>query len=230
MGITIHRDIVQGSEEWHSLRGGILTASKMKHLLTEAKLEPAKNDKERAIFYEIMAQRITGYTPPEFQSFDMMRGHEEELEARMKYSEHIKPVEQVGFITNDKFGFTIGFSPDGLVDDDGLIEVKSRKDKFQLETILKNEMPSEFSIQVQTGLLVSERKWCDFISYCGGLPMMPLRIMADERIQAAIVKAATAFESRMADAMEQYREILADPRNRLIQTERKEYNTGEITA
>ena len=165
MTITYHENLIQGSPEWHQARCGLLTASEMKLILTPT-LKIAANDKQRAHFYELMAQRITGYVDPAYISEDMLRGKEEEIDARIAYEEHYDIVREVGFVTNDKWGFTIGYSPDGLVGTNGQIECKSRRQKFQVETILSDEMPIEFSLQVQTGLLVTEREWCDFISYC----------------------------------------------------------------
>jgi hypothetical protein len=65
-------------------------------------------------------------------------------QARDLYSKHYAPVEQCGFVTNNKWGFTLGCSPDGLVGDDGMIEVKSRCQRFQVETICANAMPDDF--------------------------------------------------------------------------------------
>src|SRR3546814_13754919 len=109
----------------------------------------------------------------------MLRGMDDEIIARDEYTKHHAPVEQTGFITNDKWGFTIGYSPDGLVGDDGLIECKSRRQKYQVQTIIANvatdtAVPASL-IQVQTGMLVAERKWFALISYCGGLPMAVIR-------------------------------------------------------
>jgi hypothetical protein len=123
--VKIHRDVEQGSIAWHALRAGILTASEMKTIITPT-LKIASNDKERAHLYELLAQRVTGYVEPHFESYDMERGKFDEEHARAKYSEEYAEVEEVGFITNDKLGFTIGYSPDGLIGDDGLLEVKSR--------------------------------------------------------------------------------------------------------
>ena len=154
----------------------------------------------------------------------MMRGHEEEVLARIAYSDKYAPVEDVGFVTNDKFGFILGCSPDGFVGDDGLIECKSRKQKYQLETILSKGMPSNKKIncmlQIQTALLVTERKWCDFISYHGGMPMVTYRILPDFEMQEAIVRAATAFEDKIKEKLAEYNAIMADASMRLIPTER----------
>lgn len=218
MTIHIHRDLIQGSDEWLQARCGILTASEMCRIITPS-LKVARNDKARAHLYELLAQRVTGHVEPQYVSDDMLRGQQDEIEARALYAKHYAQVEEVGFIANDEWGFTIGYSPDGLVGDDGLIEIKSRRQKFQAETIISGRVPDEYRIQIQTGLLVTGRKWCDFISYCGGMPMVTIRAEADEEMQGAIVHAATVFEEALADQLADYRISLKG--SRLIPTERR---------
>ena len=201
--IRYHFDIEQGSEEWHALRCGILTASEMKFIVTPT-LKPASNDKERAHLFELLGQRITQHTEPRYISDDMLRGHEDEIEARIRYAENFAPVTDCGFVTNDDHGFVIGYSPDGLVDDDGLIECKSRRQKYQVETILADKVPEEYMLQIQTGLLVTGRKWLDFVSYCAGLPMFIKRVLPDQKYQDAIIAAATDFERRLQEAHQKY--------------------------
>jgi len=197
MAIKIYKDLIQGSDEWFQARLGLLTASEMKHIITPANLKSANNDKSRGHLHELAAQRITQYVEPTYIGDDMLRGNEDEVYARALYAEKYAPVEEVGFITNDKWGFTLGFSPDALVGKDGLIECKSRKQKYQVETILSGEMPSDYLIQVQTGLLVSVRSWCDFISYSGGMPMFVKRIFPDAVVQSAILEAAQIFHGKL---------------------------------
>lgn len=221
MTIKYHTDLTQGSPEWIAARIGLLTASEMKHIITPANLKPANNDKERAHVYEILAQRITGYVEPHYISDDMLRGVTDEADAKEIYAENYGDVQDVGFITNDKWGFTLGYSPDGLVGDDGVIECKSRRQKYQIETILEDTMPDDYLIQVQTSLLVSERKWCDFITYSAGLPMLTVRVYPDVKIQAAILDAASVFEGKIADKLKLYNEKLASLEARLIPTERR---------
>jgi hypothetical protein len=217
--IKYHPDLIQGSDEWLAARCGLLTASEMKLILTPT-LKAANNEKERSHLYELLAQRITGYVEPHYISDDMLRGQEDEIEARILYGKHFAAVDDMGFITNDEWGFPIGFSPDGLVGDDGFIECKSRRQKFQIETIIKAEMPVDYMLQVQAGLLVTNRKWCDFISYSGGLPMVTLRVYPDQAVQEAIIEAATSFEAKLAERLRQYRDAEAFS-VRLIPTERK---------
>lgn len=218
--IRYYTDLQQGSDAWISARCGLITASEMGLILTPKTMKVADNDKVRSHVFEMAAQRISKYVEPRYIGDDMLRGQVDEIEARAIYAEHYGEVQEVGFITNDKWGFTLGYSPDALVGDDGLVECKSRRQKFQIETIVSGEMPAEFALQVQTGLMVSERKWVDFVSYSGGLPMMTVRVFPDEAMQAAIVGAAQSFEAKVAEKVAAYNGALASTA-RLIPTERK---------
>lgn len=223
--ITYHRDLLQGSEEWLAARCGLLTASEMKLILTPT-LKAASNDKERAHLFELLAQRITRYVEPHYISDDMLRGMSDEMDACLIYAKHFAPLQNVGFITNDKWGFTLGYSPDGLVGDDGLVECKSRRQKFQVQTIIDHivddasgSIPADYTMQLQTGLLVSERKWCDFISFSGGLPLVVIRVHPDPVIADAIVNVAGEFEQRLQKRLGEYERAAAT----MIPTERKVY-------
>lgn len=219
MTITYHRDLVQGGDEWLAARCGLLTASEMKLIVTPT-LKPADNEKTRAHIWEMAAQRITRFVEPTYIGDDMLRGQEDEILARALYAEHYAPVEEVGFITNDRWGFTLGYSPDGLVGADGLIECKSRRQKFQVETIARNAVPDDYWMQVQTGLLVAEREWLDFVSYSGGMPMAVVRVRADRKTQTAIVDAAHLAEERIREVMARYSAALA-AMPKVIPTERR---------
>lgn len=220
MTITYHSEVVQGSDEWLAMRCGRLTASEMKLIMTPTG-KVANNDKTRAHAFELAFQRITGFVEPQYVSDAMLRGQTDEIYAREAYREHFAPVTEVGFVTNDQWGFTIGYSPDGLVGDDGLIECKSRCGKYQVQTIASDDVPEEYWLQLQTGLLVTGREWIDFISYCGGLPMFVKRVEPDPETQEAIIAAATAFEERIADVIADYRATLTTM-PKVIETERRE--------
>jgi len=201
--IKYHYDIEQGTPEWHDLRRGVLTSTAIKTLITPTgKL--ADNDKTRAHVYEVAAQRITGRTEDTYLSFDMMRGHTEEILARDLYARHYAPVNECGFITNDKLGFLVGYSPDSLVGEDGLIEIKSAKAKIQVQRITDGVIPTEHYAQVQTGLWVTGREWCDFISYSNGMKMMVVRVNADPDYHALIEQAAIAFEAKVSEVISAY--------------------------
>jgi len=156
--------------------------------------EPANNETSRGLTALLVAERITGHTDPTYINDDMWRGREDEPRARDLYSEHRAPVAEVGFMVRDDWGFSIGFSPDGLVGDNGLIEVKSRRQKKQLQTVLSDGVPTENMAQLQCGLLVSGREWCDYISYSGGMHLWTKRVYPDERWFTAIVAAVGRFE------------------------------------
>jgi len=227
MTIIYHPELVQGSDSWLQARLGLLTASEMCRIITPGKLQYASNDKSRSHLYEIAAQRISQYVEPSYIGDDMLRGQNEELDAKQMYAKHYAKTTDCGFITNDSWGFTLGYSPDALVDKDGLIECKSRRQKYQVQTIMEGVVPDEYMIQIQTGLLVSGREWLDFISYSGGLPMFVKRVEPDLVMQAAIISAATAFHEQLAELLERYEITSLD----YHMTERKIYDdiiTGSI--
>jgi hypothetical protein len=190
----------------------------MKLILTPT-LKVANNDKTRAHVWELAAQRISQYVEPSYIGDDMLRGWEDEVRARDLYAATYAPVQEVGFVTNDQWGFKIGYSPDGLVGDDGLIECKSRRQKFQVQTIVEGTVPEEYMLQLQTGLLVTGRKWIDFISYSGGLHMVTMRVYPDATMQDAIINAATEFEAKVARAVQSYRDLIGAG-GRYLPTER----------
>lgn len=207
--IRTYPDIIQGSDEWHALRCGILTASEMKHVITPT-LKIADNDKTRQHVWELAAQRISQYVEPTYIGDDMLRGWEDEILARAKYAEFTgQEVEEVGFMTNDKWGFTIGYSPDGsVVGHKSGIECKSRRQKYQVQTVVEwhraRVIPTDYAIQVQTGLLVSEWDWIDLVSYSGGLRMPIMRVYPDAKVHEAIVEAAEVFYAKVAAAVVDY--------------------------
>lgn len=229
MTIIYHDIVMQGTDEWLAMRRGIITASEMKLIMTPAG-KPADNDESRAHIWELLAQRITGRTEPQYISDAMLRGHDEEFNARALYSERYDVVAECGFVTRDDFGFTIGYSPDGLVGDAGLIEIKSRSQKYQAQTIVENvgpgTIPVDFALQIQTGLLVTGREWCDFISYSNGMLMATIRVLPDLEMHERIIKAASAAEARLADLMQRYSAVIASDA-RLIMTEYRD--TMEVT-
>lgn len=224
VGVQVHCNFEQGSVEWFKARCGMLTASEFDKILTPT-LKIASNAKERLHLWELAAQRISGYVEPQYMSDAMLRGHEDEFRARELYSKHYAPVTECGFVTNDRWGFTLGCSPDGLVGEPGMIEVKSRCQKYQVQTLCEfhagGTIPDDFMLQVQGELLVTGRQWCDLISYSGGLPMVTIRVEPDLAIQEAIVDAAAKFESRINAVIAEWQEALASD-VRLIPTERVE--------
>jgi hypothetical protein len=209
MSLQVFNDIEQGTDEWFALRCGIVTASVVGQLVTAKTLKPAVNDTSRTLTYLLAAERITGRVVPTFTNAAMERGNLDEPIARDKYSEHHAPVTEVGFMVRTFTGFQIGYSPDGLVGDDGLIEIKSREPKKHLATILADEVPAENMAQCQAGLLVSGRAWIDYVSFCGGMPLWTKRVEPDERWFDAIRAAVDLFESNAEDIAARYYEATA---------------------
>ena len=207
MTLTVH-NFEQGTDEWHAARRGIITASVVGKLITPATLKPARNETARQTILTLAAERITGYTDPTYPTRDMERGTFDEPAARAVYNEHIAPVTECGFMVRDDYGYQIGFSPDGLVGDDGLIEIKSRRQKAQLATILTDQIPVENMAQCQTGLLVSGRSWIDYVSYCSGMPLWTKRVLPDIKWLNTIVDAAAEFEKSVIRIITDYTQLV----------------------
>lgn len=208
MTLKTYPDLIQGTDEWLSVRRGIITASVVGKLITPKTVAPANNPESRSLTNLLVAERITGWSDPTFVSDDMMRGIDDEPLARAKYAENHAPVSQTGFMTEDRWGFQIGYSPDGLVGDDGLIEIKSRRSKVQLDTIIADAVPVDNMAQLQCGLLVSGRQWIDYVSYCAGMPLWVKRVHADPKWFDAIESAVAAFESNAAEMIRAYNEAI----------------------
>jgi hypothetical protein len=199
-------DLIQGSDEWLEQRRGIVTASVVGKLLTTTG-RVAANDYSRALTTLLVAERITGWTDPQFVSDAMLRGQEDEPRAVEVYSEHFAPVTTTGFMVREEADWKLGYSPDGLVGDDGLIEVKSRAAKKQLSTFLADEVPAENMAQCQAGLLVSGREWLDYVSFCGGMPLYRKRVYPDQRWFDAIVEAVKQFEATATAMIARYEAV-----------------------
>ena len=206
MTLRIYDDLVQGTYEWLEARCGMLTASTIGKLLTPT-LRVADNDTSRRIALSLTAERITGHVQGIYQSSDMLRGVLEEPIARDAYAKHRGvEVAEVGFMVRDIDGMRLGYSPDGLVGDDGLIEIKSRLQNVQLRHVLDGRVPPEHMAQVQAGLLVSGREWCDYVSFSGGMALWTVRAKADPDWALALTEALATFEATCADMEARYRE------------------------
>ncbi|PCC31416.1 hypothetical protein CIK74_17225 [Glutamicibacter sp. BW77] len=203
---VIFEKIEQGTDEWFEQRRGIVTASVVGLLITTKTMKPASNETSRGLTRSLAAERITGFVEPSFTSRDMERGNLDEPIAREHYSEHYAEAREVGFITREIDGYKIGYSPDGLVGAKGLIEVKSRAQKKQLETFLEDCVPPENMAQIQCGLLVSGREWCDYLSWTGGMPMYVKRVYPIPAWQEAIKLALRAFEENAEEMISEYYE------------------------
>ncbi len=200
-------EVMQHTDEWLQARCGIITASEVHKLLTATR-QTADNATSRGLVLKLAGERITGNVDPEPISGDMWRGLRDEPFARAEYARHHASVEEVGLIVCDDWGFDLGCSPDGLVGEHGLIEIKSRTQKRHLATILADEVPAENMAQIQCGLLVTGRAWLDYVSYCGGMPLWVKRVEPDPECQAAIASACIAAEQAIAATIARYRPLV----------------------
>lgn len=204
MTLTVYESLEQGSEAWVQARSGIVTASEVHKLLTNNG-RVATNQTAREYIAELAAERITGHVEDAYVSHEMRLGSLNEPFAREGYAEYKGvQVDEVGFMVREYDGFKLGYSPDGIIADDGLIEIKSRKPRIQINTILRDGVPAGNMAQIQMGLLVSGRRWCDYVSYSGGLPLWVSRVLPDQHWQHNILQAVKQAEQAIQDLVAQF--------------------------
>lgn len=168
----------QGTPEWYSARCGTPSASNFDMIIT-TKGEPSKQREK--YLYRLAGERITGKSEETYQNGAMQRGIELEAEARNLYEMlHDVKIEQVGVCFPDEAKLYAA-SPDGLVGEDGCIEIKCPLIHTHVGYLLDGSLPSEYFQQTQGQLLVTGRKWVDFISYYPGLRPLIIRVERDEK-------------------------------------------------
>ena len=209
MTLTVFPELIQGSQEWLDARSGIVTASTVGKLLTSTG-KVASNDTSRTLTETLAVERITGRVEYMPETTDMRRGTILEPTARDLYEEHHAPVQEVGFIRTElSDGTRLGYSPDGLVGDDGLLEIKSRKPRIQAQTIRTGRVPAANMAQLQCGLLVTGRAWIDYCSYSPGMHLFVKRVFPDLEWMGAIRDAVAQAEEHIGDLIHDYRAEVA---------------------
>lgn len=201
--MQIIRNIEQGSEDWLQLRLGIITCSELDALMIEGRQEGGFGVAAYTYMDRLIGERITGAEAEPWRgNKSSERGHVLEPVVRDLYcrrrdmqAEHI---EQVGIILNRG----IGYSPDGLIAGDGLIEVKTKIPEKLVSIILAGEVPKEHVAQCQGGLWVSDREWIDFISYWPGMPLCLVRAERDEAYIRKIAQRVKDFNEIMEARLE----------------------------
>lgn len=174
-------------------------------------LEVASNDDSRSLTERLVAERITGKTHQSYVSDDMWRGILCEPIARDYYSKfRATPVDEVGFMVLERDGVRIGFSPDGLIGKQGLCEIKCPRQHTHMRTVISGGVPAEYMAQLQCGLLVSGRKWIDFVSFCAGMPLFIRRVYPSVEWQRVIVEAVRRFEDNAMELARIYHENAAE--------------------
>lgn len=159
-------------------------------------LTVADDDTSRGLLTTLAAERITGRVEETPVTGDMIRGIEHEPFAKDVYADHYAAVEDVGFMVREFPSYRLGCSPDGLVGDEGMVEVKCPRAKAHIATVLAGEVPAKHMAQLQAALIVSGREWIDFVSFHGGLPLFVKRVHPDPT-WAAVIHEAAAFAERL---------------------------------
>lgn len=164
----------------------------------------ADDDTAKGMLTTLAAERLTGNVEESSTTLDMWRGIEHEPFAKDYYEEHYAAVNPVGFMVRDFGGYKIGCSPDGLVGDDGMVEVKCPRAKTHIATVLDDEVPKQHMAQLQTALLVSGREWIDYISFHGGLPLYVKRVTPNPKWFDAIHAAAAHAERAISAVIDDF--------------------------
>lgn len=153
----------QGSEAWFSLRAGRVTASRVADVIAKTKSGTSASRANYAA--QLVVERLTGTVEPSFQSAAMQWGIEKEAEARVAYRFLTDAdVAETDFVLHPEI-FMAGASPDGLVGDDGLVEIKCPNSATHMDTLLREAIPDKYQVQMLWQMACTGRQWCDFVSY-----------------------------------------------------------------
>lgn len=187
---------IQNSEEWDELRRGVPTTSCFDKIITPAKAELSTTWPKYAA--ELIAQSLKASTPPP-PSFWMQHGTEHQPYAIKAYEKVTgRMVEQVGFVWPDEHE-RYGCSPDGLVGDNGLIEVKCPMPETLIGYHIGGVLPMEYKPQVMGQLLITGREWCDFVGYHPKLAPFILRVERDVKYIAKLWLSLEEFCEKLAE-------------------------------
>jgi putative phage-type endonuclease len=190
--------LVQGSEEWISARVGSLGASRLQEAIARTKTGYGAG--RANLMAELICERLTGQAAEKFISQAMQHGTETEPEARAAYCFYTgRNVEEVGIVRHPKIEQSHA-SPDGLVDSDGLLEIKCPQAAAHLETLLGQKVPEKYLTQMLWQLACTGRSYCDYVSYNPSFPEnMRLFIKRVERDNARINELETEVASFMLE-------------------------------
>jgi hypothetical protein len=196
--MPIIHNIDQGSEAWERARLGIPTSSSFSKIITPTG-HPSKQWKKYA--YHLIAERCLQRPVDTYTSSAMQRGKDFEAWAADDYELQTgNEVQLIGFMTNDEG--TIGCSPDRLVGDEGLLEIKCPLPQTQIEYLLTGEIDREYWPQLHGQLYISGRKWVDIIAYNPELPRSIIRVERDIEFIACLEKLLTQFNDFIGQVMD----------------------------
>jgi hypothetical protein len=188
---------VQGSPEWHAARAGMATASNFADVLSRSRDGKGEGTMRRNYRVRLVVARLTGRAlSPGFQTAAMQQGNEREPMARLAYEAHTgNVVHEVGFMLDDTH--QAGASPDGLIDDDGGLEIKCPELATHLEYLRRADEPPEYRAQIQGNLWLSGRAWWDFVSFNPDFPehlqLVVRRVKRDEAYITQLQLAVALF-------------------------------------
>lgn len=196
-------DCEQGSDEWYAARLGIPTASEFATVMASGR-SGGESKTRRTYMLKLAGEILTGEPMDRYGNAHMERGHALEPEARDLYTFVAnEPVQQVGFIRNG----AKGCSPDALVGDSGILEIKTKLPHLQVDLIVHDAFPAEHLAQCQGALWVAEREWLDFVSYWPGLPLFEKRLYRDEAYIRSLAEAVDRFNGELAQMVERVRRL-----------------------
>lgn len=191
--------ITQGTPEWHAARLGKVTASKMADVMSKGRgnAPSATRANYRA---QLVVERLTGNPTEGFSNSAMQWGTETEPQARAMYTlETGNGVSEVGFVDHPRIGWA-GASPDGLIADNGLVEIKCPNSATHIATLRGAEIDGKYIKQMQWQMACTGRAWCDFVSFDPRLPdAMQLHIRRVDRDAALIVEMEAAVAEFLAE-------------------------------
>ena len=158
----------QRSAEWFAARLGKVTASRVADIV--AKTKSGYSTSRANYMAELVCERLTGMQGESFSSAAMVWGTNTEPMARSAYESRMAElVEETGFVLHPTISMA-GASPDGLIGDDGLVEIKCPNTATHIDTLLSDGAPSKYVTQMQWQMACTGRKWCDFVSFDPRMP------------------------------------------------------------
>lgn len=192
---------IQRSEDWYRARMGIPTASEFKTIIG-VKKDAKEKVTRRTYMLKLAGEVLTGEPMDSYSNSHMERGQAMEPDARELYAFiEFEPLQQVGFIRSGNKGC----SPDSLVGNSGLLEIKTQLPHLLIDTLLKGEFPPEYKAQCQGALWIAEREWIDLAVYWPRLPLFVKRAYRDEEYIKTLAAAVDAFNDELADVVCQIR-------------------------
>lgn len=193
--------IEQGTPEWFAQRLGKVTASRVSDIIAKTKTGVAAS--RGNYLAQLVAERLTGQTADSFKSGAMQHGTETEPQARMAYeAETGLMVSEVAMIEHPTIAMS-GASPDGLVGEDGLVEIKCPNTSTHIATLMADKAPSQYIPQMQWQMACTGRAWCDFVSFDPRMPEdMQLFIKRVPRDNALIAEYEAEVVKFLAEVQE----------------------------